>query len=70
MTKCEVVSPALELEIKSDVKKEKPEPTLKPKQEELGNNDVKINEPAIVLKPKQYIVPKSAAQIVQEQHGK
>ncbi|XP_042449670.1 replication protein A 70 kDa DNA-binding subunit B-like [Zingiber officinale] len=69
VTKCEVVSPALELEIKSDVKKEKPELTLKPKQEELVNNDVKINEPAIVLKPKQSTVPKSAAQIVQEQHA-
>ncbi|CAK8563250.1 unnamed protein product [Lathyrus sativus] len=52
--KCESVSPALEAEIKS----EQPGITLKPKE---GSG--------IDLKPKQGVVSKSAAQIVQEQHG-
>ncbi|CAK8570979.1 unnamed protein product [Lathyrus sativus] len=52
--KCESVSPALEAEIKS----EQPSITLKPKE---GSG--------IDLKPKQGVVSKSAAQIVQEQHG-
>ncbi|XP_058732965.1 replication protein A 70 kDa DNA-binding subunit B [Vicia villosa] len=54
VTKCEPVSPALEVEIKS----EQPSITLKPKQES-----------GIDLKPKQGVVSKSAAQIVHEQHG-
>ncbi|XP_058070460.1 replication protein A 70 kDa DNA-binding subunit B [Magnolia sinica] len=48
VTKCEVVSPALEMEIKTEIKRE---------------------ETGIVLKPKQETITKSAAQIVQEQHG-
>ncbi|XP_072980506.1 replication protein A 70 kDa DNA-binding subunit B-like [Typha angustifolia] len=48
VTKCEIVTPSLETEIKSEVKKE---------------------EPGIVLKPKQEVLLKSAAQIVNEQHG-
>ncbi|KAL1373199.1 replication protein A 70 kDa DNA-binding subunit B [Arachis hypogaea] len=62
VTKCEPVSPALESEIKSEVKNEGGGIVLKPKQDSA----VKI-EGGIVLKPKQEVVSKSAAQIVHEQ---
>ena len=55
ITKCEVVSPALEAEIKSEVKMEE-EPTVPSK------------PAAIVLKPRQDV--KSASQIISEQRGK
>jgi replication factor A1 len=55
ITKCEVVSPALDAEIKSEVKVEE-EPAV-------------LSKPAsIVLKPRQDV--KSASQIVSEQRGK
>ncbi|KAG6474057.1 hypothetical protein ZIOFF_067981 [Zingiber officinale] len=69
VTKCEVVSPSLELEIQNDVKKEKPDMSLESKQEEFVNNAVKIEAPMVTLKSKQPMVSKSAAQIVHEQHG-
>lgn len=69
MTKCEVVSRSLDMEIISDIKKEESETSLICKQEAIANNDVKM-EPGITLKPKQATVTKSAAQIVHEQHGK
>ncbi|XP_015943436.1 replication protein A 70 kDa DNA-binding subunit B [Arachis duranensis] len=62
VTKCEPVSPALESEIRSEVKNEGGGIVLKPKQDSA----VKI-EGGIVLKPKQEVVSKSAAQIVHEQ---
>lgn len=65
VTKCEVVSPALEMEIKFEVKSDESGIILKPKQE----NEVKKDGPGIVLKPKQEMVAKSAAQIVHEQNG-
>lgn len=56
VTKCEPVSPALEAEIKSEVKTE-------------GAAAAPAHAPAgILLKPKQEVVAKSAAQIVHEQH--
>ncbi len=57
VTKCEVVSPSVEMEIKTEVKKEE------------SQSDVKKEESAILLMPKQEIVAKSAAQIVNEQRG-
>lgn len=66
VTKCEVVSPALEMEIKFEVKSDESGIILKPKQE----NEVKKDGPGIFLKPKQEMVAKSAAQIVHEQNGK
>ncbi|KAG1341940.1 replication protein A 70 kDa DNA-binding subunit B [Cocos nucifera] len=57
VTKCEVVSPSLEMEIKSDVEKVESGILLKPKKDESG----------ILLKPKQEAVSKSAAQIMHEQ---
>ncbi|XWS47924.1 hypothetical protein CRYUN_Cryun13aG0027900 [Craigia yunnanensis] len=64
VTKCEVVSPALETEIKAEVKTEVSGIVLKkPKLE----NEVKTEGAGIILKPKQEIVSKSAAQIVYEQ---
>lgn len=65
VTKCEAVSPALEMEIKTEVKSEETGIILKPK-EEMGINR---EGTGIVLKPKQEHVAKSAAQIVHEQHG-
>ncbi|GAU36036.1 hypothetical protein TSUD_208060 [Trifolium subterraneum] len=62
VTKCEAVSPALEMEIKS-------EPTgitLKPKEDVVVKTE---SAAGIVLKPKQDVVSKSAAQIVREQHA-
>lgn len=64
VTKCEPVSPALEMEIKSE---QTSGILLKPKEED----GVKSQGAAgIVLKSKQDVVSKSAAQIVHEQHGK
>ena len=70
MTKCEAVSPALEMEFKAEVKSEESGIMLKPKQEVLIQNEAKREGTDIFLKPKQEIVAKSAAQIVNEQHGK
>ncbi|KAF7806265.1 replication protein A 70 kDa DNA-binding subunit B [Senna tora] len=53
VTKCEPVSPALEMEIK---------------QEGQIKSEVKSEGTGIILRPKQEIVAKSAAQIVHEQH--
>lgn len=66
VTKCEVVSPALEMEIKIEVKSDESGIILKPKQED----EVKNDGPGIVLKPKQEMVAKSAAQILRDQNGK
>ncbi|MED6119851.1 Replication protein A 70 kDa DNA-binding subunit B [Stylosanthes scabra] len=63
VTKCEPVSPALEAEIKSEVKNEGCGIVLKPKQEDAVKSGA-----GIVLKPKQDVVSKSAAQIMHEQH--
>lgn len=52
--KCEMVSPAPEAEIKSEVSK----------------NEVKGEQAGIILKPKQDMVTKSANQIMHEQNGK
>ncbi|XWS37265.1 hypothetical protein CRYUN_Cryun19dG0028600 [Craigia yunnanensis] len=68
VTKCEVVSPALEMEIKAEVKTEESDIVLKkPKLENEINNEVKTEGAVIILKPKQEMVSKSAAQIVHEQ---
>ncbi|KAG6620611.1 hypothetical protein I3842_Q058400 [Carya illinoinensis] len=77
VTKCEVVSPPLEMEIKTEVKLEteiksecRSEGTgilLKPKQENEIKTEMKSEGPGILLKTKQEIVAKSAAQIVHEQ---
>ncbi|KAB1216835.1 Replication protein A 70 kDa DNA-binding subunit B [Morella rubra] len=73
VTKCEVVSPPLETEIKS----EEAGILLNPKQENGLNtvvkqeneikSEVKSDGPGILLKPRQEILAKSAAQIVHEQ---
>nr|XP_023887382.1 replication protein A 70 kDa DNA-binding subunit B-like [Quercus suber] len=68
VTKCEVVSPPLEMEVKSEVKSEETGIVLRPKQENEIKSEVKSEVPGIFLKPKQEIVSKSAAQIVHEQH--
>ncbi|KAK9116008.1 hypothetical protein Sjap_014955 [Stephania japonica] len=57
VTKCEVVTTALKIEIGNDVKEEAGI-VLKPK-----------NEVGIILKPKQEVVAKSANEILHEQHG-
>lgn len=57
VTKCEVVSPALDSEIRTEVSKE----------ETVVKREVKAEETGIVLKPKQEVTAKSAAQILQEQ---
>ncbi|GMY15506.1 replication protein A 70 kDa DNA-binding subunit B [Fagus crenata] len=67
VTKCEVVSPPLEMEVKFEVKSEEIGIVLKPKQEDVIMSEVKSEVPGIVLKPKQEMVAKSAAQIVHEQ---
>ncbi|URD95318.1 Replication protein [Musa troglodytarum] len=69
VTKCEIVCPSLDMEIKSDVKKEETGITLKPKQEALTKSDAKKEELGVTSKPKQEMVTKSAVQIVHEQHG-
>lgn len=72
VTKCEVVSPALEKEIKEVVEQEESDmgmPLKKPKLEnEVKSENIKEAK-GLILKPKQEIVAKSAAQIVHEQHG-
>ncbi|KAL2935356.1 Replication protein A 70 kDa DNA-binding subunit B [Bienertia sinuspersici] len=69
VTKCESVSPALEAEIKAEVKTEDCGVILKPKQEADVKAEVKKEDTGIVLKPKQEMVTKSAAQIIYEQRG-
>lgn len=69
VTKCEVVSPALEKEIKAGVKKEEADIVMKPKQEFDDKSTVNMGS-GILLKPKQELVAKSAAQIVHEQRTK
>ncbi|XP_062210348.1 replication protein A 70 kDa DNA-binding subunit B-like [Phragmites australis] len=67
ITKCEVVSQALDAEIKNEVKKEEePAIVLKPKDEGVVVSK-SANAPPVVLKPKQEV--KSASQIVNEQRG-
>ena len=68
--KCEVVSAALEAEVKADVKIEESGVILKPKQETDVKSEVKNDALGIILKPKQEVVAKSAAQIMHEQNGK
>ncbi|KAE8711819.1 Replication protein A 70 kDa DNA-binding subunit B [Hibiscus syriacus] len=64
VTRCEVVSSALETEIKT----EEPDIVLKkPKLEHESQNEAKTDLAGIILKPKQEVVSKSAAQIVHEQ---
>ncbi|KAL4362922.1 hypothetical protein GQ457_04G015810 [Hibiscus cannabinus] len=64
VTKCEVVSSALETEIKTG----EPDIVLKkPKLEHEVKNEANTDFAGIVLKPKQEMVSKSAAQIVHEQ---
>ncbi|KAK7330285.1 hypothetical protein VNO77_24475 [Canavalia gladiata] len=62
VTKCESVSPALPMEIKS----EECGILLKPKEEGAVKSE---GVTGILLKPKQEVVTKSAAQILHEQHG-
>lgn len=69
VTKCEVVSPALEKEVKTEVKKEEAGIILKPKLE-VDDKSIFNNGSGILLKPKQELVAKSAAQIVHEQRTK
>ncbi|XP_039779304.1 replication protein A 70 kDa DNA-binding subunit B-like isoform X1 [Panicum virgatum] len=67
ISKCEVVSQALDAEIKSEAKKEEePAIVLKPKDEGVVVPKP-VNAPPVVLKPKQEV--KSASQIVNEQRG-
>ncbi|KAF5730186.1 replication protein A 70 kDa DNA-binding subunit B [Tripterygium wilfordii] len=68
VTKCEVVSPALDLEIKTQVKSEESGLLLKPKAEDEIKSEVNNEGTSILLKPKKEMVTKSAAQIVHEQH--
>ncbi|PSR89117.1 Replication protein A DNA-binding subunit D like [Actinidia chinensis var. chinensis] len=67
--KCEVVSAALEAEVKADGKIEESGIILKPKQEMDIKSEVKNDALGIILKPKQEVVAKSAAQIMHEQNG-
>ncbi|KAK8560004.1 hypothetical protein V6N13_061381 [Hibiscus sabdariffa] len=68
VTKCELVSSALETEIKAEIKTEEPGIVLKkPKLEHEVKNEAKTDVNGIILKPKQEMVSKSAAQIVHEQ---
>jgi len=64
--KCEAVSPALEMEIKSE--ESGSGILLKPKVE--GGVKTEGAAAGILLKPKQEVVTKSANQILREQHGK
>lgn len=65
VTKCEAVSPALEMEIKNE---QNAGIVLKPKEEVRSKNE---GAAGILLKPKQDVVTtKSAAQILHEQHRK
>lgn len=70
VTKCEVVSPALEMELKTEVKTEEAGILLKPKQETDVNNEITRETTGFNLKPKQEMVSRSVAQIVHEQRGK
>ncbi|EMS53693.1 Replication protein A 70 kDa DNA-binding subunit [Triticum urartu] len=68
ITKCEVVSQALDAEIKSEVKIEEPPVLMKPKEEAAGLSKPIGAAPAtIMLKPRHDV--KSASQIVSEQRG-
>lgn len=68
ITKCEIVSQALDAEVNSEVKKEEEQAiVLKPKDEGVVVSKP-ANVPPVVLKPKQDV--KSASQIVSEQRGK
>ncbi|GAB2209289.1 hypothetical protein Droror1_Dr00026499 [Drosera rotundifolia] len=69
VTKCEAVSPALEAEVKSEVKDEGCGIVLKPRQEVESQSVMKREDSGVLLKPKQDLVSKSAAQIVNEQAG-
>ncbi|KAJ6339946.1 hypothetical protein OIU77_007819 [Salix suchowensis] len=72
ITKCEVVSPEHEEQIRDEVKQEDSEMGMLSKKPKLENevNSENIKEAkGIFLKPKQEIVAKSAAQIIHEQHG-
>ncbi|KAL6995069.1 Replication protein A 70 kDa DNA-binding subunit B [Sarracenia purpurea var. burkii] len=68
--KCEVVSPAIEEEIKTEVKIEETGIILKPKQEMYIKGEARSEGTGINLRPKQELVAKSAAQIVHEQNEK
>ncbi|KAF3438061.1 hypothetical protein FNV43_RR20817 [Rhamnella rubrinervis] len=68
VTKCEAVSPALEMEIKTEDKSEEASIILKRKKGNEVTSEVR-EEAGIILKPKQEMIAKSAAQIVHEQHG-
>lgn len=69
VTKCEVVSPALEAEYKVEVKTEVICTPIKSKDEGNISIEAKSEGSGIILKPKQEIVTKSAHQIVHEQGG-
>ncbi|XP_062216405.1 replication protein A 70 kDa DNA-binding subunit B-like [Phragmites australis] len=67
ITKCEVVSKALDADIKSEIKEEEEHTiVLKPREEGVVVSKP-ISAPPVVLKPKQEV--KSASQIVNEQRG-
>lgn len=70
VSKCEAISPALDVEYKAEVKAEESGVSSKPNQAMDVDEDVKIESPGIVLKPKQEFKTKSAAQIFHDQHGK
>lgn len=75
-----MVSPPLDMEIKTEVKLERETKSecgsegtgilLKPKQENEMKTEMKSEGPGILLKTKQEIVAKSASQIVHEQREK
>ncbi|KAL9227314.1 hypothetical protein vseg_003016 [Gypsophila vaccaria] len=67
VTKCESVSPALDAEIKAEVKNEDCGIELNHKQDVHAKSEIVKEEPGILLKPKQETVAKSAAQIIHEQ---
>ncbi|CAA0820873.1 Replication protein A 70 kDa DNA-binding subunit B [Striga hermonthica] len=70
VSKCEVVSPALEAECKADNGLvSSPEQNSVVKSEANGNSVVKSEANGVMLKPKEQVMAKSAAQIVHEQHG-
>ncbi|KAK9684486.1 hypothetical protein RND81_10G213300 [Saponaria officinalis] len=66
VTKCESVLPALDAEIKSEVKNEGSDIVLNQKQDMDVTGEVVKEESGILLKPKQETVAKSAAQIMNE----
>ncbi|KAK3008680.1 hypothetical protein RJ639_014972 [Escallonia herrerae] len=69
VTKCEAVSPPLDMEIKMEMKSEESGILLKPKQEMEVKSEANSGGTGIVLKPKQEVATKSAAQIFHEQNG-